>query len=77
MGTAARMILAAALLLLPDPALPGADPEDVPRGLRWKNAAVIGGIGNTVGIYGANGWWRDGFSGSFRTVDEGGFGRNT
>jgi len=53
-------------------------PDDTDAcGLRWKNAAVIGGIGITVGIYGANGWWKDGLSGSFRTVDEGWFGRNT
>jgi hypothetical protein len=77
MGTAAGMILAAALLLLPTPVLAEPDPDAVPRGLRWKNAGVIGGIGITVGIYGANGWWKDGFSGSFRTVDEGWFGRNT
>ena len=51
--------------------------EPIARDLRWKNAAVIGGIGITVGIYGANGWWQDGFSGSFRTVDEGAFGGNT
>jgi hypothetical protein len=30
-----------------------------------------------VGVYGANSWWEDGLSGSFRTVDEGWFGRNT
>jgi len=77
MGTAAGMILAAGLLLLPAPVLAGPDPDAVPSGQRWKNAAVIGGIGITVGIYGANGWWKDGFSGSFRTVDEGWFGRNT
>jgi len=77
MGIAAGMILAAALLLLPAPVLAGPDPDAVPPGLRWKNAAVIGGIGVTVGIYGANGWWKDGLSGSFRTVDEGWFGRNS
>ena len=80
MGNAAGMILAAALLLLPAPVLAGPDPgpeDPTPRGLRWKNAAVIGGIGITVGIYGSNGWWKDGLSGSFRIVDEGGFGRNT
>ena len=55
-----------------------AAPEDpIARGLRWKNAAVIGGIAATVGIYGMNSWWEDGFSGSFRTVDEGWFGQNT
>jgi len=53
----------------PEPAAPG-----VPR---WKNAAVIGGIGLTVGIYGVNSWWKDGVSGSFRTEDEGWFGRNS
>lgn len=80
MGTTTGMILAAALLLLPVPVVAAPDPgpeEPIARGLRWKNAAMIGGIGITVGIYGANGWWKDGFSGSFRTVDEGGFGRNT
>lgn len=77
MGTAAGMILAAALLLLPFPVLAGPDPDAVPREPRWKNAAVIGGIAFTVGIYGANGWWKDGLSGSFRTTDEGGFGQNT
>jgi Predicted periplasmic lipoprotein (DUF2279) len=47
------------------------------RGLRWKNAAVIGGIAATVGIYGATNWWEDGFSGSFHTVNEGWFGQDT
>jgi hypothetical protein len=51
--------------------------DPVPRGLWWKNAALIGGIGITVGVYGANNWWEDGFSGSFRTIDEGWFGQNT
>ena len=80
MGTAAWMIFAGALLLLPTPVLAGPDPgpeEPVARGLWWKNAAVIGGIGATVGYYGATSWWRDGFSGSFRTADEGWFGKNT
>ena len=89
MGTAVRILLAAALLLLPGPlrgegpGTPGApgpagtpDAPTAPR-LRWKNAALIGGIGVVVGLYGANGWWKDGFSGSFRTVDEGWFGRDT
>lgn len=56
-----------------------AETTDIPvdRGLRWKNAAVIGGIGLTVGIYGTSSWWKDGASGSFRTVDEGWFGKNS
>ena len=66
-----------------NPAIPAAPPpagapeEPTARGLRWKNAAVIGGIAATVGIYGMNNWWEDGFSGSFRTVDEGWFGQDT
>ena len=66
-----------------NPATPTAPPpagvpeEPIARGLRWKNAAVIGGIAATVGFYGANNWWEDGFTGSFHTVDEGWFGQNT
>ena len=66
-----------------NPATPTAPPsagvpeEPIAHGLRWKNAAVIGGIAATVGIYGMNSWWKDGFSGSFRTVDEGWFGQDT
>jgi hypothetical protein len=59
------------------PAAAGMPGDPVPRGLWWKNAALIGGIGITVGVYGAKNWWEDGFSGSFRTVDEGWFGQNT
>ena len=77
MGTTAVRIFTAALLFLPAPALADPAPDAGPPGARWKNAAMIGGIGLTVGIYGANSWWKDGFSGSFRTVDEGWFGRNT
>jgi hypothetical protein len=59
------------------PPAAGVPGDPAPRGLWWKNAALIGGIGITVGFYGANNWWEDGFSGSFRTIDEGWFGRNT
>jgi hypothetical protein len=48
-----------------------------PRVPRWKNAAVVGGIGLTVGVYGMTAWWDEGFSGSFRTESEGWFGKNT
>ena len=88
---AALLLLSAPVLAGPDadailgesPATPTAPPpagvpeEPIARGLRWKNAALIGGIGATVAYYGANSWWEDGFSGSFRTVDEGWFGQNT
>jgi hypothetical protein len=88
---AALLLQSAPVLAGPDagavrgenPATPSAPPpagvpeEPIARGLWWKNAAVIGGIGATVGYYGATSWWKDGFSGSFRTVDERWFGRNT
>jgi hypothetical protein len=77
MGTAAWRIVSAALLFLPVSAVADPSPDAGPPGTRWKNATVIGGIGLTVGLYGASSWWKDGFSGSFRTVDEGWFGRNT
>ncbi len=91
MATAAFLLLAAPVLAdtVPAPvhgdnaAIPAPPPPSGKKegpasvGLRWKNTALIGGIGVTVGVYGANGWWKDGFSGSFRTVDEGWFGRNT
>jgi hypothetical protein len=54
-------------------AAPG--PED--RNPRWKNAAIIAGIGATVAYYGATSWWKEGFTGSFETVDEGWFGQDT
>ena len=65
------------------PATPTAPPsagvsdDPIARGLRWKNTAVIGGIAAVVGFYGANTWWKDGFDGSFDTVDEGWFGQDT
>jgi len=88
---AALLLQSAPVLAGPDagtvrgenPATPTAPPpagvpeEPIARGLRWKNAAVIGGIAATVGIYGMNSWWEDGFTGSFHTVDEGWFGQNT
>jgi len=45
--------------------------------LRLKNAAVIGGGILLVGAYGAAKWWQDGFTGDFRTQNEGWFGQNT
>ena len=88
---AAFLLLPSHLLAEPDPdpvreenpAPPEAPPstgvsgDPTARGLGWKNAALIGGIGATVAYYGANNWWEDGFSGTFRTVDEGWFGQDT
>lgn len=39
-------------------------------------ALIIGGVGGVL-AYGSRHWWKDGFTGSFRTVDEGWFGQDT
>lgn len=45
--------------------------------MRLRTWGIV--LGNTlaVGLYGRHNWWSDGFSGSFRTVNEGWFGQNT
>jgi len=45
--------------------------------LRFRNAALIGAGVVLVGTYGLNKWWNDGFTGDFRTENEGWFGQNT
>jgi hypothetical protein len=52
-------------------------PEPDDRNLRWKNAAVIGGITLTVGAYGAKNWWNEGMTSSPGTRHEGWFGEGT
>ncbi|HEX2721194.1 MAG TPA: MFS transporter, partial [Candidatus Deferrimicrobium sp.] len=47
----------------------------IDRNLRWKNAAVIGGVTLAVGAYGAKHWWD--VSSSFGTRNEGWFGQGT
>ncbi|OGS96526.1 MAG: hypothetical protein A3K04_01225 [Gallionellales bacterium RBG_16_56_9] len=44
---------------------------------RQRTMGII--VANTlaVALYGRNNWWRDGFNGSFRSVNEGWFGRDT
>lgn len=39
-------------------------------------ALIIGGVGGVL-AYGSKNWWQDGFTGDFRTVDEGWFGQDT
>lgn len=39
-------------------------------------ALIIGGVGGVL-AYGSNKWWKDGFTGNFRTVNEGWFGQDT
>ena len=55
----------------------GPAPRVTPEQLRLRNAAVIAGGVLLVGAYGAAKWWDDGFTGDFRTVNEGWFGQNT
>lgn len=63
----------------PPLAMPFHDNADVvaptDRNLRWKNAAVIGGVTLAVGAYGAKHWWD--ISSSFGTRNEGWFGQGT
>lgn len=44
---------------------------------RFRTQALIWGGAGAVVAYGAANWWKDGFSGSFRTVNEGWFGQDT
>lgn len=39
-------------------------------------ALIIGGVGGVL-AYGSRNWWNDGFTGDFRTVNEGWFGQDT
>ena len=55
----------------------GPAPRVTPEQLRLRNAAVIAGGVLLVGAYGAAKWWDDGFTGDFRTANEGWFGQNT
>src|SRR5262245_59841305 len=48
-----------------------------PEQLRLRNAAIIAGGVLLVGAYGAAKWWEDGFTGDFRTINEGWFDQNT
>ncbi|MDP3843190.1 MAG: DUF2279 domain-containing protein [Oxalobacteraceae bacterium] len=47
------------------------------RQVRQRTMGIIAANALGVGLYGRNNWWRDGFSGSFRSVNEGWFGQNT
>jgi hypothetical protein len=51
------------------------EPDD--RKLRWKNAAVIGGITLGVGAYGVKNWWNEGMTSSAWPRNEGWFGQGT
>lgn len=59
--------------------LNGAHRQDHPdaRQVRQRTMGIIAANALGVGLYGRNNWWRDGFNGSFRSVNEGWFGQNT
>ncbi|MBZ0097129.1 MAG: YfiM family protein [Sulfuricella sp.] len=44
---------------------------------RFRTQALIWGGAGAVVAYGAANWWKDGFSGHFRTTNEGWFGQDT
>jgi Predicted periplasmic lipoprotein (DUF2279) len=45
--------------------------------VRLRTWAILGGGAAAIAVYGMNNWWQDGFTGDFRTVNEGWFGQNT
>lgn len=51
--------------------------KPLPAQVRNRNWAIIGGGAAGVIAYGFSNWWEDGFTGRFRTVDEGWFGQDT
>lgn len=53
--------------------LPALSEEKVLRRTHWLIAGGVAGMA----LYGANHWWKDGFTGDFRTVDEGWFNQDT
>lgn len=53
--------------------LPAISEED----RRFRTRALIWGGAGAVVAYGVANWWKNGFSGRFRTVDEGWFGQDT
>lgn len=45
--------------------------------VRYRNMALILGHSVAIGWYGKTHWWKDGFTGDFRSVNEGWFGQHT
>lgn len=48
-----------------------------PPNLRLRNTMIIGTGATVLAGYGLSKWWQAGFGGSFKTTNEGWFGRNT
>jgi len=53
------------------------EPRVPPANLGLRNAAVVGGSVLAMAAYGKAKWWDEGFTGTFRTDNEGWFGQNT
>ncbi len=52
-------------------------PGDPLPNLPLRNSLIIGTGATLVAAYGLSNWWRSGFGGSFRTINEGWFGAGT
>jgi hypothetical protein len=54
-----------------------AEPALTEAQVRLRTWGIIGGGAAAIVAYGMNNWWQDGFTGQFRTANEGWFGQNT
>ncbi|AMO23981.1 hypothetical protein UC35_15325 [Ramlibacter tataouinensis] len=62
----------------PPAGVPGAlPPPPWHQDLRLRNTVIIGAGALIVAAYGMSNWWQEGFSGGFKTTNEGFFGENT
>lgn len=78
----AFLIAASAAAMAVHPAARGEEAESRPgpelaSDLVWRNSLIIGGGGLAVFLYGQNKWWGEGFTGDFRSTNEGWFGNGT
>jgi hypothetical protein len=48
-----------------------------PEQVRLRTWTILGAGALAVAVYGKRNWWQEGFTGDFRTVNEGWFGQNT
>jgi len=62
---------------VPQPDADQQRPQPAPDGLQLRNAGLIAAGAALVGTYGLNQWWNEGFTGEFRTENEGWFGQGT
>lgn len=64
-------------LTVPQPDADQQRPRPTPDQLRLRNVGLITAGAVLVGVYGLNKWWDEGFTGDFRTENEGWFGQGT